>query len=145
MGRRSKSTVARLNDLKKTANPKNPTVEGVFDEEDADFEDEDFLEHSFFFLDKEHPPEDESDASDDGEVDEDELTGLQNEAGIEHFNAVLAQAQEIAEKAECGAAGKKTKAQAILPQQFSLHQTTPSSKTPQARYDQPKNYQLDVH
>ena len=74
----------------KPANPQNPTVEEVFDKADADF-----LEQGFFFLDKEHPPEDESNGSDsdDGEVDEDELTGLQNEADIEHFNAVLAQAQ----------------------------------------------------
>jgi len=95
----------------KPENPQNPTVEEVFDEEDADFEDKDFLEQGFFFLDEEHPPEDESDGSDsdDGEVDEDELTGLQNEVDIEHFNAVLAQAQAMAVKAECEAAGKKPK------------------------------------
>ena len=111
MTRRSKATVARLNNLNKPANPQNPTVEEVFNEEDADFEDEDFLEHGFFFLDEGHPPEDESDSSDsDGEeVDEDELTGLQNEADIEHFNAILAQAQAMAVKAEREAAGEKPK------------------------------------
>lgn len=111
MGRRSKATVARLNDLMKPANPQNPTVEEVFDKEDADFEDADFLEQGFFFLDEEHPAEDESDGSDsdDGEVDEDELTGLQNEVDIEHFNAVLAQAQAMAVKAEREAAGEKPK------------------------------------
>lgn len=44
MGRRSKATVAQLNNLMKPANPQNPTVEEVFDEEDADFEAKDFLE-----------------------------------------------------------------------------------------------------
>ena len=103
--------MAQINNLIKPANPQNPTVEEVFDEEDTDFEDEDFLEQGFFFLYKEHPPEDESDGSDsdDGEVDEDELTGLQNEADIEHFNAVLAQAQAMAVKAEREAAGEKPK------------------------------------
>ena len=111
MGQWSKATVAWLNNLMKPENPQNPTVEEVFNEEDADFEDKDFLEQGFFSLDEEHPPEDESDGSDsdDGEVDEDKLTGLQNEADIEHFNAVLAQAQAMAVKAECEAAGKKPK------------------------------------
>jgi len=50
MGRRSKATVARLNNLKKPENSPNPTVEEVFDEDsDTDFEDENFLEHGFFF------------------------------------------------------------------------------------------------
>ena len=44
MGRRSKATVARLNNLMKPENPQNPTVEEVFDEEDTDFEDADFLD-----------------------------------------------------------------------------------------------------
>ena len=57
----------------------------------ADFEDEDFLEHGFFFLDEEHLFEDESDSSNSNgeEVDEDELTGLQNEVDIEHFKVDL--------------------------------------------------------
>jgi hypothetical protein len=103
--------VARLNNLIKPANPQNPTVEEVFDEEDADFENKDFLEQSFFFLDEEHPPEDESDGSDSDnrEVDEDKLTGLQNEVDIEHFNTVLAQAQAMAVKMEREATGKKPK------------------------------------
>ena len=68
MGRQSKATLAQLNNLIKPANPQNPTVEEVFDKEDADFEDEDFLEQGFFFLDEEHPPEDESDGSDRGHI-----------------------------------------------------------------------------
>jgi len=51
-----------------------------------------------------------NDSDSDGEgVDEDELTGLQNEADIEHFNAILAQAQAMAVKAEHEAAGEKSK------------------------------------
>ena len=96
MVRRSKATLARLNNL----NPQNPTVEEVLDDKDMHFEDdsdEDFLEHGFFFLDKGQPEED-SDGTDsddsEEEVDEEELTGLQNEADIEHFNAFLAQEME---------------------------------------------------
>jgi hypothetical protein len=103
--------LTQINNLKKPANPQNPTVEEVFNEEDADFEDDDFLEHGFFFLDEEHQPGDESDGSDsdDEEVDEDELTGLQNKAEIEHFNAVLAQAQAMVVKAEREAVSEKPK------------------------------------
>ena len=39
----------------------------------------------------------------------DELDGLQNEAEIKHFNAVLLEAQAMAVKAEHEAAGKKSK------------------------------------
>ena len=51
MGRRSKATLARLNNFSKPINPQNPTVEEVFDHENTHFEDEDedFLEHGFFF------------------------------------------------------------------------------------------------
>ena len=58
MGRRSKATLARLNNFSKPINPQNPTVEEVFDDENTHFEDkdEDFLEHGFFFLDEEQPP-----------------------------------------------------------------------------------------
>ena len=52
MGRQSKATLARLNNLPRPVNPHNPTVEEVSDDEDTDFEDEDFLEHDFFFLDE---------------------------------------------------------------------------------------------
>ena len=57
MGRRSKATLARLNNFSKPINPQNPTVEEVFDDENTHFkdEDEDFLEHGFFFLDEEQP------------------------------------------------------------------------------------------
>ena len=110
MGRRSKATLARLNNFSKPINPQNPTVEEVLDDEDTHFEDEDFLEHGFFFLDEGQPEEDSDGAdSDEEEVDEEELTGLQNEADIKHFNAVLAQAQAMAVKAEHEAAGEKPK------------------------------------
>ena len=77
-----------------------------------DFEDDDLLEHGFFFLDDESPSEEDSDASDsdeDEELDEDELDGLINEAKIEHFNAILFEAQAMAVKAECEANGEKPK------------------------------------
>jgi hypothetical protein len=90
-------------------NPQNPTIEEVLDDEDMGFKDEDYLEHKFFFLDKE--PTSEEDSNSDGfdtdeEVDEDELKGLENEADIAHFNA---HAQAMAIKAECEAAGEKPK------------------------------------
>ena len=112
MGRRSKATLARLNNFSKPINPQNPTVEEVFDDENTHFEDEDkdFLEHGFFFLDEEQPPgEDLDDSDSDEEVDEEELNELKNKADIEHFNAVLAQAQAMAVKAEREAAGEKPK------------------------------------
>ena len=49
MGWRSKATLARLNNFSKPINPQNPTVEEVLDDEGMHFEDEDFLEHVFFF------------------------------------------------------------------------------------------------
>jgi hypothetical protein len=66
----------------------------------------------FFFLDKEPTSEEDSDSDGfdtDEEVDEDELEGLENEADIAHFNAVLTHAQAMAIKAECEAAGEKPK------------------------------------
>jgi len=104
--------VAQLNNLPKPVNPQNPTVEEVSDDEDMDFEDNDFFEHGFFFLDKELPrAEEDADDSDtdDKEVDGDKLKGLQNEADIEHFNAILTHAQAMAIKAERKAAGEKLK------------------------------------
>ena len=112
MGRQSKATRARLNNLPKPKNPQNPTVEDISDDEDMDFDDEDLLEHGFFCLDEGTPLEedlDSSDSDDDEEVDEEELNALQNEADIEHFNAVLAQAHAMAVKAEREAAGEKPK------------------------------------
>jgi hypothetical protein len=93
-------------------NLQNTTVEEVSDDEDTDFEDEDFLEHGFFFLDEGPGDEEGSDDSfdtEDEEVDEDELKGLQHEADIEHFNAILVHAQAMAIKAEREAAGEKPK------------------------------------
>ena len=80
-------------------NPQNPTIEEVLDDEDMDFEDEDYLEHGFFFLDEEPTSEEDSDLDGfdtDEEVDEDKLEGLENEADIVHFNAILAHAQAMA-------------------------------------------------
>jgi len=111
MGRQSKATLARLNNFLKPATHQNPTVEEVSEgseDDDTDFEDEDFLEHGFFFLDEEPMNSDDTDSDGEG-VDEDELMGLQNEADIEHFNAILAQAQAMAVKAEREAAGEKPK------------------------------------
>jgi len=93
-------------------NPQNPTIEEVPDDEDMDFEDEDYLEHGFFFLDQEPTSEEDSDLDGfdtDEEVDEGELKGLENKADIAHFNAVLAHAQAMAIKAEREAAGEKPK------------------------------------
>src|SRR6266567_3134951 len=89
-------------------NPQNPSVEDGSDDEDLDFEDDDLLEHGFFFLD-DSPSEEDSDSDEDEELDEDELDGLINEAKIEHFNAILFEAQAMAVKAECEANGEKPK------------------------------------
>ena len=53
MGRQARATVAQLKNLAKPVNPQNPTIEEDFDDEDMYFEDEDYLEHGFFFLDEE--------------------------------------------------------------------------------------------
>lgn len=55
--------------------------------------------------------EDDCDNSDiDGEgVDEDELEEIQNEAAVDHFNAVLVEAQVMAVNAEHEVAGEKRK------------------------------------
>ena len=92
-------------------NPQNATNEEVSDDEDMDFEDEDYLEYGFFFLDEEPTSEEDldSDGFDTDEEVEDELEGLENEADIAHFNAVLAHAQAMAIKAEHEAAGEKKK------------------------------------
>jgi hypothetical protein len=78
------------------------------DDEDTHFEEEDFLEHGFFFLDEEDSDGTDSDEELE-EVTEEELTELQNEADIEHFNAVLAQVQAMAVKAEREAEVEKPK------------------------------------
>jgi hypothetical protein len=133
MGRQSNATRARLNNLGKTNNPQNPSVEDVSDHEDSDFED-DLLEHGFFFLDDEPESEDGSDGSDseDEEADEDELDGLTNEAEIEHFNAILFEAQAMAVKAEREAIGEKPKRK--------RHYTGNSNRT--LRYHAQKRRQL---
>jgi len=108
MGRQSKATKARRSNLGRLNNPQNPSVEDASDDEDLDFEDNDLLEHGFFFLD-DSPSEEDSDSDEDEELDEDELDGLINEAKIEHFNAILFEAQAMAVKAEREANGEKPK------------------------------------
>ena len=112
MGRHSKATKARHSNLGRLKNPQKSSVEDASDDEDLDFEDDNLLEHGFFFLDDESPSEEDSDASDsdeDEELDEDELDGLINEAKIKHFNAILFEAQAMAVKAEHEANGEKPK------------------------------------
>jgi len=108
MGRQSKATKAQRSNLGRLNNPQNPSVEDASDDEDLDFEDNDLLEHGFFFLD-DSPSEEDSDSDEDEELDEDELDGLINEAKIEHFNAILFEAQAMAVKAEREANGEKPK------------------------------------
>jgi hypothetical protein len=111
MGRQAKAATARLNNLQKSETHQKPNVD-VFDDEGMDFEEDDLLE-GFFFLDKgdAHGENFDSDSDDDevGELGEEELDELQNEAAIEHFNAVLFEAQAMTVKAEHEAAGKKPK------------------------------------
>jgi len=86
-------------------------VEDTSDDEDMDFEEDNLLEEGFFFLDEGDAIVEDSDHSDsnDDELSEDELDELQNEAEIEHFNAVLFEAQAMAAKAEREATSQKTK------------------------------------
>lgn len=81
------------------------------DDEDLDFEDDNLLEHGFFFLDDESPSEDleDFDSDEDEELDEDELNELMNEAKIKHFNDILFEAQAMAVKAEHEAHSEKPK------------------------------------
>lgn len=112
MGRQSKATIARLNNLPRHGNAQNPTVEDVSDDEDMDSEDEDLLGEGFFILDEGDPLEGDSDVSSDSEdeeIDEDEVEELQNEAALHHFNAILFEAQIMGVKAEREAAGEKPK------------------------------------
>jgi len=110
MGRQSKAKKAQCSNLGRLNNPQNPSVEDASDNEDLDFEDNDLLEHGFFFLDDSPSEEKEdSDSDKDEELDEDELDGLINEAKIEHFNAILFEAQAMAVKAEREANGEKPK------------------------------------
>lgn len=130
MGRQSKATKARRSNLGRLKNPQNPSVEDASDDEDLNFEDDDLPEHGFFFPDDESPSEEGSDASDsdeDEELHEDELDGLINdsEAKIEHFNAILFEAQAMAVKAEREANGEKPKRK--------QHYTGNSTRTQQYR------------
>ena len=104
MGQQFKANIARLKNLQKSQTLRKPTVEDVFDEEDTNSEQsDDLLNEGFFFLDEDDEmggsDSDEFD-SDDEEMTEGELDELRNEAHLEHFNAVLREAQAIAAKAE---------------------------------------------
>lgn len=108
MGRLSKATIAR----RRNGRAQNPTVEDVSEDEDMNFEEDDLLDEGFFFLDEGDPLDEGSNnfsEDEDEEVDEDEPNELQNEAAINHFNAVLREAQDMAVKAEREAAGGKPK------------------------------------
>jgi hypothetical protein len=60
MGRQSKATKNWCSNFGKLNNPQNPSVEDASDDEDLDFEDNDLLEHGFFFLDDvDEPPSEE--------------------------------------------------------------------------------------
>jgi hypothetical protein len=113
MGKRSKAATTRINNLKKSKIIQKPPVEEVSDDEDTNFDDrEDILDHGFFFVDEEDMSSDEDDLeseSEDEELDEDELDELANEAALNHFNAILSEAQKMAIKAEQEAAGQKPK------------------------------------
>ena len=65
---------------------------------------------SFFWMMNPHLRKDASaDSDEDEELDRDKLDGLINEAKIEHFNAILFEAQAMAVKAEHEANGEKPK------------------------------------
>ena len=132
MGRQSKATMARRGNIGRPNNAQKPPVEEVSDE-DSDFEDDDLLEHGFFFLDEESLSEEDLDGSDE-ELDEDELHGLISEAKIEHFNAILFEAQAMAVKAGREASGEKRKRK--------RHYTGNSSRT--RRYHAQKRRRLLV-
>src|SRR5271168_5313511 len=78
MGRRSKATIARINNLEKVKNAQQPSVEDVEEDEDMDFEADDLLEEGFFFLDETDALDEESDGYDrgDGEEGEGKLRAL---------------------------------------------------------------------
>jgi len=119
MGRQSKATKARYSNLGRINNPQKP------------------MEHGFFFLDEEPSEEglDVSDSDEDEDLDEDELDGLINEAKIEHFNAILFEAQAMAVKAEREANGERPKRK--------RHYTGNSNRTRQ--YHAQKRRQLAVY
>ena len=108
MGRQSKATKARHRNLGRVNNPQNLSVEDGSHDEDLNFEDNNLLESGFSFLDDESPSEEDYD-SEDEEPDEDEPGRLIDEAKINHFNAILFEAQAMAVKAEREANGASEK------------------------------------
>jgi hypothetical protein len=98
MGRRTKAAGSRVTNLEKPGSHPKASVEDVSKDKDQDFvpEEEDLLEHGFFFVDEEDNTEDESDYdSEDEEAAEDELNELNNEAELNHFNSILVEAQAM--------------------------------------------------
>ncbi|KAF8804986.1 hypothetical protein BYT27DRAFT_7258733 [Phlegmacium glaucopus] len=103
MSRQTKAAGSRITNLEKPGSHPKASMEDVSEDEDQYFvpEDEDLLEHSFFFVDKEDDTKDESDYdSEDEEAAEDELNELKNKAALNHFNSILVEAQAMAVKAE---------------------------------------------
>lgn len=112
MGRRSNTVKARISNLPRPKEAYKPTVQEIPDEEHSgsDSTNEDLLEQGFFIMDDGLTDEEENEDSDfEEDIDEEELEDLRNEADIEHFNAILMQAQIMAVKAEREAAGEKPK------------------------------------
>ena len=116
MGKRSKATTTRINNLAKSKIYQKPTVNEVSDHEDINFNDREglLLDDGLFFmdLDEEEMSSDVDDSeseSEDEEVDDDELDELAKEAALNHFNAILSEAQKMAVKAEREIAGQKQK------------------------------------
>lgn len=108
MGRQSKSTVARLKNLRKC----DRTIEDVPESEDDEYrpparkQRTDLSDEGFFFLDYDS----ESDSEfEDSEVEEDELKELRTEAELFRFNSILAEAQAVAIQAEKEVAESKPK------------------------------------
>ena len=110
MGWQSKATQAWCSNFGRPNNLQNPTVKDVSDDEDLEsFEDNNLLEHGFFFLDDESLSEEDFDSNEDEELDEDELNELIIEAKIMHFNNILFEAQAMTVKAEHEAHSEKPK------------------------------------
>ncbi|KAF8968500.1 hypothetical protein BDZ97DRAFT_1798750 [Flammula alnicola] len=88
MGRTTKAQQNRRNNLSKSKYHQKPSAEDIPEDENGNSNDEDLLEHGFFFLD---------DAPDGLDSEDD---GSKNDAEIDHFNAILFEAQAMAVKAE---------------------------------------------
>lgn len=112
MGRKTRAQQNHINNLSKSKNHQQPSVEDIPEDENSNSSDEDLLEQGFFFLDDapELEEDDADESEDEDEEDEDEEHfGPKNDADIDRFNAVLFEAQAAAVKAEREAVGEKPK------------------------------------